>query len=116
MSTIEIQRKLFLLWIHLNTHNKSCVYETFSPKEAKRIVDKLEIHFTSKYGSWLNMAEIESSHLSRQCLNRRIESRNLLAKAIEAWNNERNKMKVKTDWRFTTQDARIKLKKLYPAL
>lgn len=107
--------KIILVMDNLNTHNKSSLYEAFSPKEAKRIADKLEIHFTPKHGSWLNMAEIELSHLSRQCLDRRIESRELLAKEVEAWNNERNKMKVKTNWRFTTQDARIKLKKLYPA-
>ena len=107
--------KIVLVMDNLNTHNKSSLYEAFSPKEAKRIADKLEIHFTPKHGSWLNMAEIELSHLSRQCLDRCIESRELLAKEVAAWNNARNKMKVKTDWRFTTQDARIKLKKLYPA-
>lgn len=107
--------KIILVMDNLNTHNKSSLYEAFSPKEAKRIADKLEIHFTPKHGSWLNMAEIELSHLSRQCLDRRIESREFLAKEVEAWNNARNKMKVKTNWRFTTQDARIKLKKLYPA-
>ena len=108
-------QKIILVMDNLNTHNKSSLYEAFSPKEAKRIADKLEIHFTPKHGSWLNMAEIELSHLSRQCLDRRIESRDLLAKEVEAWNNARNKMKVKTNWRFTTHDARIKLKKLYPA-
>ena len=106
--------RIILVMDNLNTHNKSSLYEAFSPKEAKRIADKLEIHFTPKHGSWLNMAEIELSHLSRQCLDRRIEGKELLAREITAWNDARNKKKIKTDWRFTTQDARIKLKKLYP--
>lgn len=107
--------KIILVMDNLNTHTKSSLYEAFKPSEAKRIADKLEIHFTPKHGSWLNMAEIELSHLSRQCLDRRIESREKLAKEIMAWSIERNKMEIKTNWRFTTNDARIKLKKLYPA-
>jgi transposase len=104
--------KIILVMDNLNTHTKSSLYEAFKPVEAKRIADKLEIHFTPKHGSWLNMAEIELSHLSRQCLDRRIESRDILAKEIAAWRIKRNKMKIKTNWRFTTSDARIKLKKL----
>lgn len=107
--------KIILVMDNLNTHNKSSLYEAFNPREAKRIADKLEIHFTPKHGSWLNMAEIELSHLSRQCLDRRIENRETLAKEVKAWSDKRNKMKIQTDWRFTTDDARIKLKKLYPA-
>ena len=104
--------KIIIVMDNLNTHTKSSLYEAFKPAEAKRIADKLEIHFTPKHGSWLNTAEIELSHLSRQCLDRRIEGRERLANEIAAWSKARNKMKIKTDWRFTTQDARIKLKKL----
>lgn len=107
--------KIVLVMDNLNTHNKSSLYEAFVPAEAKRIADKLEIHFTPKHGSWLNTAEIELSHLSRQCLDRRIENRKTLDKEIKAWSGIRNTMKIKTNWRFTTDDARIKLKKLYPA-
>ena len=107
--------KIIIVMDNLNTHTKSSLYEAFKPAEAKRIADKLEIHFTPKHGSWLNTAEIELSHLSRQCLDRRIEGRERLANEIAAWSKARNKMKIKTNWRFTNQDARIKLKKLYPA-
>jgi transposase len=107
--------KIILVMDNLNTHTKSSLYEAFKPSEAKRIADKLEIHFTPKHGSWLNMAEIELSHLSRQCLDRRISDREKLANEITVWSEARNKMKIRTDWRFTTDDARIKLKKLYPA-
>jgi len=107
--------KIILVMDNLNTHTKASLYEAFTPSEAKRIADKLEIHFTPKHGSWLNMAEIELSHLSRQCLDRRIESREKLIMEVAAWSTERNKMEIKTNWRFTTNDARIKLKKLYPA-
>ena len=107
--------KIIIVMDNLNTHTKSSLYEAFKPDEAKRIADKLEIHFTPKHGSWLNMAEIELSHLSRQCLNRRIEDREKLASEIAAWSEVRNKARIKTDWCFTTDDARIKLKKLYPA-
>jgi transposase len=109
-------KKILLVMDNLNTHTGSSLYETFEPAQAKRILDKLEIHYTPKHGSWLNIAEIELSHLSRQCLNRRIPDRATLTKEATAWCKQRNEKKVKVDWQFTTEDARIKLKKLYPLL
>jgi transposase len=100
----------------LNTHAPSSLYEVFEPMEAKRILDRLEFHFTPKHGSWLNMAEIELSVLSRQCLDRYIPNRTTLLKEVGAWETERNSMGATVDWRFTTADARIKLKKLYPII
>lgn len=108
--------KVILVMDNLNTHKKASLYEAFEAEEAKRIADKLEIHYTPKHGSWLNMAEIELSHLSRQCLDRRIENRDLLTGEVTAWTNERNGKKVVANWRFTTDDARIKLRKLYPTI
>jgi hypothetical protein len=101
---------------NLNTHVPSSLYETFQPVEAKRILDKLEFHYTPKHGSWLNMAEIEFSVLSRQCLDRRIGDQQTLIREVTAWKNKRNDKAAKMDWRFTTADARIKLKKLYPSI
>ncbi len=109
-------KKIVLVMDNLNTHNGSSLYEAFEPEEAKRILDRLEIHHTPKHGSWLNMAEIELSHLSRQCLNRRIPDREFLIKEVAAWGRERNEGSVVTEWRFTTTHARIKLKKLYPVI
>lgn len=106
--------KIILVVDNLNTHHKSSLYEAFEPSEAKRIADKLEIHYTPKHGSWLNMAEIELSHLSRQCLDRRIEDRALMEAEVKAWTEARNEKKVVANWQFTTADARIKLRKLYP--
>lgn len=106
--------KIVLVMDNLNTHTNASLYEAFAAPEARRIADKLEIHYTPKHGSWLDMAEIELSHLSRQCLDRRIENRQKLTSEIEAWNVERNEKEVKTIWRFTNEGARIKLKKLYP--
>lgn len=100
---------------NLNIHTKASLYATFEPVQAKRLADKLEIHYTPVHGSWLNMAEIELSHLSRQCLDRRIPSRSLLQQEIKAWEKSRNKSNSSIDWRFTIQDARIKLKRLYPS-
>jgi hypothetical protein len=108
--------KVVLVMDNLNTHAGSSLYEAFEPVEAKRILDKLEIHYTPKHGSWLNMAEIELSHLSRQCLDRRIPDRETLVKEVAVWNKQRNEESVVTDWQFTTADARIKLKKLYPTI
>lgn len=108
--------KIVLVMDNLNTHAGSSLYETFPPAEAKRILDKLEIHYTPKHGSWLNMAELELSHLSRQCLNRRIPDRETLKKETAAWAEERNKKCIKVNWQFSTENARIKLKKLYPDL
>ncbi len=92
------------------------LYETFPPAEAKRLADKLEIHYTPKHGSWLNMAEIELSVLSRQCLDRRVPDFETLEAEVKAWQEERNAKGGKIDWRFTTEDARIKLKRLYPSI
>jgi len=105
-----------LVMDNLNTHVASSLYETFEPAEAKRILDKLEFHYTPKHGSWLNMAEIEFSVLSRQCLDRRIPDRNTLSKEVAAWEKNRNAKANKMDWRFTTTDARVKLKRLYPSI
>ena len=101
---------------NLNTHTGSSLYEAFAPEEAKRILNRLEFHFTPKHGSWLNIAEIELSHLSRQCLNRRIPDQKTLSKEIAAWTSRRNGGDAIVNWRFTTKDARIKLKKLYPEI
>jgi hypothetical protein len=108
--------QIVLVMDNLNTHNKSSLYEAFEPAEAKRIADKLEIHYTPKHGSWLDMAEIELGILSRQCLSRRIENMEQLEKEALAWEKNRNAKKDKVDWQFTTADARIKLKKLYPSI
>jgi hypothetical protein len=108
--------KIVLVMDNLNTHAGASLYDTFEPAEAKRILDKLEIHYTPKHGSWLNIAEIELSHLSRQCLDRRIPDQETLIKETTAWCKERNYKEVKVEWQFTTTDARIKLKKLYPVL
>lgn len=108
--------KLILVMDNLNTHKGASLYEVFEPEEARRILDKLEIHYTPKHGSWLNMAELELSHLSRQCLNRRIPDQKTLKEEVTAWFEERNTREVKVNWQFTAQDARVKLKKLYPIL
>lgn len=106
--------KVVIVMDNLNTHSVASLYEAFEPAEAKRIADKLEIHYTPKHGSWLNMAEIELSALGRQCLDRRIENKATLASEVAAWEKGRNTAATKIDWRFTTADARIKLKRLYP--
>lgn len=108
--------KIRLVMDNLNTHTKASLYKAFEPAEAMRIANKLEIHFTPKHGSWLNMAEIELSVLGRQCLNRRIPDQETLRSEIEAWVSDRNQDKAKMDWRFTAEDARVKLKKLYPTI
>ena len=105
-----------LVMDNLNTHVPSSLYETFQPAEAKRILNKLEIHYTPKHGSWLNMAEIELSVLSRQCLDRRIPDALTLTNEVNAWQKDRNNKGTTMNWRFTTADARIKLKKLYPSI
>lgn len=108
--------KITLVMDNLNTHTTASLYKIFNPEEAKRIADKLEIEYTPVHGSWLNMAEIEFSVLSKQCLNRRIPDQDTMRKEIGAWQEERNESKVGCNWQFTTEDARIKLKKLYPTL
>jgi hypothetical protein len=101
---------------NLNTHVPGALYETFEPQEARRILEKIEFHYTPKHGSWLNMAEIELSALTRQCLDRRIADKELLSTEVSAWETERNEKVVVVNWRFTTEDARIKLKRLYPSI
>ena len=106
--------QIVLVMDQLNTHSPASLYETFPPTEAKRLADRLEIHYTPKHGSWLNMAEIELSALQRQCLDRRLGDRAMLAREVAAWTVARNAAATTIDWRFTTVDARIKLKRLYP--
>jgi len=108
--------RISLVQDNLNTHVSSALYEAFSPDEAKRMLDKLEFHYTPKHGSWLNMAEIELSVLTRQCLDRRIPDQEFLQKEVAAWETQRNINNTQVDWRFTTSDARIKLKRLYPSI
>jgi len=108
--------KIILVMDNLNTHSIASLYEAFEPCEAWRLAEKLEIHYTPKHGSWLNMAEIELSILSRQCMNDYFEKIDGLATAIAAWEKSRNEKKIGIHWRFTTDDARIKLRKLYPTI
>ena len=109
-------KKIVLVLDNLNTHTPASLYEAFDPDEAKRLAERLEIHYTPKHGSWLNMAEIELSVLSEQCLgNRRLPEQATLTREVESWEQERNGRGSTIDWRFTTDDARIKLKHLYPS-
>jgi transposase len=109
-------KKILLVVDNLNIHTGAALYELLEPEHARKIISKLEFHYTPKHGSWLNMAEIELSHLFRQCLNRRLEDIETVRKEVAAWVDERNKYGVMINWRFTTKDARIKLKKLYPII
>ena len=99
---------------NLNTHTAAALYEAFEPAEARRILRRVEFHYTPKHGSWLNMAEIELNVLTRQCLDRRIPDKQTLRRETTAWQHERNSKKANIDWQFTTDDARTKLKNLYP--
>jgi hypothetical protein len=101
---------------NLNTHTPAALYEAFTPAQARRLACRLEIHYTPKHGSWLNMAEIELSVLARQCLDQRIPDCQALAEEVGAWESERNAAETSIDWRFTTDEARIKLKHLYPEI
>jgi len=105
-----------LVMDNLNTHAKASLYEAFEPKEAKRIADKLEIHYTPKHGSWLNVAESELSVMGRQCLGRRIPDIQALAYEAAAWQQRRDEEAKPVDWQFTVEDARIRLRSLYPSL
>jgi len=107
---------IVLVCDNLGTHGPACLYATFAPEEAHRINAKIEWHYTPEHGSWLNMAECELSVLARQCLHRRIKDIATLSKEASAWESRRNAMAVKIEWRFTTADARIKLRRLYPLL
>jgi hypothetical protein len=106
---------LVLVMDNLNTHSIASLYEAFDPATALALAARLEIHYTPKHGSWLNMAETELSVLSRQCLDRRLESKAFLTQEVDTWAKERNQAFTKIDWRFTTADARVKLKRLYPS-
>jgi hypothetical protein len=105
-----------LVMDNLNTHSIGSLYEAFPPAKARELARRLEIHYTPKHGSWLNIAEIELSVLSRQCLDQRIESIERLESECHAWNVKRNELQKGVDWQFTTADARIKLKRLYPQI
>ena len=108
--------KIVLVQDNLSTHKPASLYEAFPPGEARRLVERFEWHYTPKHGSWLDMAEVELSVLSRQCLNRRIPDKPTLTDEVAAWQDRRNKKNAKADWQFTTADARTKLKRLYPAM
>lgn len=108
--------KIILIMDNLNTHTGASLYETFEPEEARRLLNKLEIHYTPKHGSWLNIAEIGLSMLSGQCLDRRIPDMNTLTNEVAAWTKSINTMNKKIDWQFTTKDARRELKRLYPTI
>lgn len=107
---------IVLVLDNLNTHTPASLYEVFPPAEAKRLKERLEIHYTPKHGSWLNVAEIELSALSRQCLNQRIPTPEDLTRQVAAWERQRNARGGKVNWHFTTDDARIKLQRLYPVI
>src|SRR5688500_17016262 len=109
-------RRVRVVMDNLNTHSFGSLYEAFPPEEARRIRERLIFVHTPKHGSWLNMAEIEFSVLTNQCLNRRMENVSFLRQEVEAWERERNRKGNRIDWRFTTEDARIKLKHLYPSI
>lgn len=106
--------KIVLVTDNLNTHSPACLYERFEPAVARRLAQRFEWHYTPEHGSWLNMAEIELSILSRQCTRRRIPNKIMLAAEVTAWEKKRNSTFVQIDWQFKAQDARIKLKRLYP--
>lgn len=107
--------RVVLVMDNLNTHSGASLYETFAPAEALRLLRRLELHYTPKHGSWLNMAEGEFSVLQKQCLDRRIGDSEILQQEIAAWQTQRNREAVGADWTFTTEDARVKLRKLYPS-
>ena len=109
-------KKVVLVMDNLNTHTGASLYEAFQTHEARRLLDRLEIHYTPKHGSWLNIAEIELRVLMNQCLDRRIPDKQTLEWEVAQWQIDRNFLQAKVDWRFSTDDARIKLKRLYPTL
>jgi DDE superfamily endonuclease len=108
--------RIVVVMDNLNTHKLSSLYEAFAPAEARRLIERLEVHHTPKHGSWLNMAETELSVLSTQCLDRRIGEKDELRVEVAAWEQRRNTAKCRVDWQFTTADARVKLKRLYPSI
>lgn len=108
--------KVTLVQDNLNTHSPASLYKAFAPEEARRILERLEFCYTPKHGSWLNMAEIELSVLSRQCLDRRIADFQILEQEVAAWQRHRDQQDTWIDWRFTTAEARVKLQRLYPSI
>jgi hypothetical protein len=115
-TTYRDAARIVLVMDNLNTHTPASFYATFPPEEAKRLTDRLEIHYTPKHGSWLNMAEIELSILATQCLDRRLPDGRRLQREVAAWQRTRNRSRRKINWQFTTKDARIKLRQLYPSV
>jgi hypothetical protein len=109
-------QRIVLVQDNLNTHSPASLYEAFEPTEAKRLADRFEFHYTPKHGSWLDMAEIELGILNRQCLDRRINNVAELRREATTWKTDRNAATVKVNWQFTTEGARIKLKRLYPSI
>ena len=107
---------MVLVQDNLNTHKPASLYEAFPPEEARRLIEKLAIHYPPKHGSWLNRAETELGILSRQCLDRRLPDRPTLTTEVAAWERSRNDAECRIDWQFTTADARVKLKRLYPVI
>lgn len=107
-------KRITLVMDNLNTHSLGSLYEAFAPDEARRIINRIEVVYTPKHGSWLNIAEIELNVLTRQCLSRRIPDQSTLAAEVDAWQTERNRQQKGVDWQFTTEKARVKLKHLYP--
>ena len=110
------RERVVLVMDNLNTHHPASLYEAFEPAEALRIARRLEIHYTPKHGSWLNMAESQLAVLARQCLDRRTPTQGVLKHETQAWQGQRNRDGIRAQWRFTTQDARIKLQSLYPSI
>jgi len=115
MTVYPLAEKVVLVMDNLNTHGIASLYEAFAPEVALALAARLEIHYTPKHGSWLNMAETELSVLSRQCLDRRIDDRDLMACEVAVWQTDRNTANARINWQFKTADARIKLKRLYPS-
>jgi hypothetical protein len=107
-------KRVTLVMDNLNTHRVASLYEAFEPVEARRLTERLEVVYTPKHGSWLNIAEVELNVLARQCLSRRIGDKRILQREVAAWETDRNQSQTGVDWQFTTADARIKLKRLYP--
>ena len=112
----ESVEKITLVMDNLNTHTPGSLYETFPPDKAKALWDRFEFVYTPKHGSWLNMAEIELNVLTGQCLNRRIDDIDVVRREVRAWQEHRNNKNAKVNWQFTTEDARIKLSRLYPTI
>ena len=101
---------------NLNTHTGASLYEAFPPAEARRLLERVEFHYTPKHGSWLNMAEVEIGVMNGQCLNRRLDARPIVCDEVAAWEQQRNREEAKVHWTFTVSDARVKLHRIYPSI